>query len=105
MEPTTTELWIAFIASGGVVLIFRELIPGLWKWLTGRQHRERNLLQVAYRDLDRETAARRVAQEELHHLRARVIQTGRQDLLIPQHPPTPHSIIETPRPRDTPPRH
>lgn len=100
----STEIWIAIISSGGLALLAREIIPGVWKWATGRQSRERDLLQQAYRDLDDESRARRTAQEELHQLRSRIIQANRQDLLIPQHAPTPTSIIEPPTHSSTPPR-
>lgn len=94
---TSTEIWIAVISSGGFALLAREIIPGVWKWATGRQRRERDLLQQAYAELDEANRIRRAAQEELFQLRSRVIQANRQDLLLPHHPPTPTSIIEPPR--------
>lgn len=103
---SNVETIIVALSSGGFFLLLRELLPGIWKWLTGRQRHERDLLQQAYRDLDAETRARRQVEEELHRLRTRVIQTGRSDLLLdmPQHMPTPGSILEPPQHRDTPPR-
>lgn len=96
---TPTETLITIITSGTAMLLLRETLPGIWKWITGRQYRERTLLQQAYADLDAaqqardaEMAARRRAEEELHALRQRVIAAQRQDLLLPVHWPSPTPI-------------
>lgn len=79
----TTDQIIALIAVLGGGVFFRELVTGVWKWLTGRQTHERNTLRAALRDLDLEASYRRRVEEHASEVRRIAIEHGLADELPP----------------------
>lgn len=72
---------IALVIALGGGVFFREIVLGAWKWLTGRQERERKTLQQVMRDLDSESSYRRRLAEHAAELRRILIENGLSDKL------------------------
>lgn len=75
----STEQVIALIAAVGGGAVFREVVGGLWKWVTGRQKAERDAIQA----LEAERRYRVQVEEQMYWLRASLIRLGRPDLVPP----------------------
>lgn len=103
----TTEQAIALIiAAFGTGGLATQVIPGLWRWITGKQARERDLIRKAYAEADAEARERRRLAEEVATLRLILIRQGLAHLIPPSTAqlvdeshlgPSPSSIIESPR--------
>lgn len=79
----TTDQMIALIVAVGGGAFVREIVVGLWRWLTGRQTRERSTIQRALRDLDRESPYRRRVEEHASEVRRIAVNHGLADELPP----------------------
>ena len=112
---STTEIVLAIIAAVGGGAAVREGVGGLWRWLTGRQRRERDAIRQAYADtqaanrallkayadidsLNQAHTLTRQAKNEwmdyAYTLRRIIIANGAQHLLPPLPNPGYTSVIE-----------
>lgn len=81
----SVENWLVIIAALGGGAFFKEFAVGIWKWATGRQQQERDVVRSLSRDLDEEAAYRREVTEHAFVLRTILVQLGQTDL-IPDFP-------------------
>lgn len=94
----TTDQVITLVLGLGAGGLLREVVMGLWRWLTGRQDAERNQVQQAWRERDEEATRRRQISEYAHQLRVILIAHGLGDEAPPfpgnpyNHPPEPPGI-------------
>lgn len=72
---TATE-WAAVLTALGAGATGKELLMGLWKWLSGRQDAERLEMRRLRADLDRAEADRRRISEHASELRRILIEAG-----------------------------
>lgn len=97
---TTTEI-LAIIAALGGGAALREAVGGLWRWVSGRQRRERDALRQAYMEIDDANAARAAASrraaawsEYAMVLRRVIIRHGGSELIPPAPDDTYNSTID-----------
>ena len=85
----TTDQVITLVLGLGAGGLLREVVMGLWRWLTGRQDAERAQVQQAWRERDEEATRRRQLSEYAHQLRVILIAHGLGDK-APPFPGNPH---------------
>ena len=83
----STDQIIALIMALGGGAALREIVVGVYRWLTGGQARERAALRAAMSDLDSEAAYRRRVVEHAHEIRRIAIDHGIHIEDLPPFPP------------------
>ena len=83
----STDQIIALIIALGGGAALREIVVGVYRWVTGGQARERDALRAAMSDLDSESAYRRRVVEHAHEIRRIAIDHGIHADDLPPFPP------------------
>lgn len=79
----TTEQWMTLAALVGGTLGGRELVMGLWRWLSGRQRAQQELVARLNDELDGANAYRRALEELVAQQRQVMIANGIGHLMPP----------------------
>ncbi len=82
---TATE-WAAVLTALGVGAAAKELVTGLWAWMSGRQDAERGRMRRVIAERDHAEADRRRISEHASELRRLLIERGTPSTELPPWP-------------------
>ena len=82
----TASEWAAILTALGVGAAAKELVTGVWAWLTGRQDAERGRIRRIIAERDHAEAERRHIAEHASELRRMLIENGTPSTQLPPWP-------------------
>lgn len=82
----TASEWAAILTALGVGAAAKELVTGVWAWLTGRQDAERGRIRRIIAERDHAEAERRHIAEHASELRRMLIEHGTPSTQLPPWP-------------------